>query len=77
MLSEAHKLNLDTIMEAAHNGDLAVVEARRKSDGETVTLLCAIGFDGEMYGITPFAEMVNGNPYEMYDPPNPDGGFHE
>jgi hypothetical protein len=45
------------------------------SDGETVVVLAAVGFDGEEYGITPFAEMVNGNPFEMYLPPNPDGGF--
>lgn len=73
MIPAAHRRNLDTVIEAAQNGDLAVVECTRRSDGATVNLLCAIGFDGEMYGITPFAEMVDGNPFEMYDPPTDEG----
>jgi len=27
--------------------------------------------------MTPFAEMVSGNPFEDYYPPAPDGGFFE
>ena len=77
MLAKHHEQNLDTLSRAFAAHQTAVVECRRRSDGQTVAMLCAVGFDGKNYGITPFAEMVNGNPFEMYDPPNPDGGFYE
>jgi len=74
-LAKHHTTNLETIQKAAEEDNLAVVECRKKSTGETVAMLCAVGFDGEEYCITPFAEMVDGNPFELYEPPNPEGGF--
>ena len=38
-------------------------------------MICAVGFDGGEYAITPFAEMAAGNPFEMYLPPESGGGF--
>ena len=76
MISESHTHNLETLREAFDRGDVALVECQRVSDGETVVMLCAVGFDDGEYTMTPFAEMVNGNPFEMYRPPDPDGGFH-
>ena len=76
MIADFHKDNFDTLKLAAENEDLALVECQRVSDGETVVMLCAIGYEDGEYGITPFAEMVNGNPFEMYRPPAP-GGFAE
>lgn len=74
-LATHHQANLDTIIEAAGHGDLAVLEARRRRDGQTVALLCAVGFDDGEYLITPFAELADGNPFELYDPPDPESGF--
>lgn len=74
-ITPAEGANLDTLNVVFANGDAALVKAQRLSDGETVTLLCGIGYDGEEYGITPFAEMIDGNPFEMYAPPLGDGGF--
>lgn len=70
-----HKKNLDTLYRAAKDKALALVECRRITDGEVVAMLCCIGFNNGEYTITPFAEMVNGNPFELYQPPDPDGGF--
>lgn len=72
---QKHKRNFETLKRAFENGDVALVECQRARDGEIVAMLCAMSFDGSEYKITPFAEMVNGNPFEMYRPPNPDGGF--
>ena len=77
-LAPHHAINLETLSEAFERDDVAILEARRRSDGETVALLVAVGWDAdtEEYAMTPFAEMVNGNPFELYDPPSPDGGFY-
>lgn len=75
---KAHSANLDTIMRAAHDSRLALVEVRVKATGEIRAALCAIGDDGQGgYDIVPFALMIDDNPYETLDPPNPDGGFDE
>ena len=72
---QGHAGNLETIKAAAANGDLALIECRRVKDGEIVALLAAVGWDGQEYTFTPLAEMVNGNPYELYQAPLPEGGF--
>jgi hypothetical protein len=75
MISEAQRHNFATLNKAFRHGDAALVECQRVADDETVVMLCAVGFDGDEYAITPFAEMVAGNPFDAYRPPNPDGGF--
>lgn len=72
---QGHAANLETITRAAANGDLALIECRRKSDGAIVAMLTAVHWDGAEYVFTPLAEMPNGNPFELYDPPKPGGGF--
>lgn len=34
-----------------------------------------MGRNGKEYLITPFATMVEGNPFELFDPPKLGGGF--
>lgn len=72
---KAHAPNLETLKRAFHQGDAALVEARRASDGVVVALLCAIRREGDTYVVAPFAEMVNGNPYDLYEAPNPEGAY--
>ena len=72
-----HEANLKTLYRVFKERGAALVECRRKSDGAIVAMLCGIAFDGVEYHITPFAEMVNGNPYELYESPDENGGFHE
>lgn len=69
---QKHAQNFDTLLRAFHSGDAALVQCQRKSDGANVAMVCSVSFDGEAYQITPFAEMVNGNPFELYDPPGAD-----
>lgn len=68
-INESHRKNFETLNRAWHDGNVALVQCRRKSDGAAVAMICAVGYvDGE-YAITPFAEMVYGNPFELYNPP--------
>jgi hypothetical protein len=75
---KAHARNLEALVRAAKNGDLALVECRERSTGKPVAVLCCLDTeeDGETVNIVPFARMFDGNPYEQLDPPNPDGGFY-
>lgn len=78
MLNPAHKTNLNTLIRAAKAGHMAVMEVRERSTGATRAAICAVGFDGREYAMTPFALMLEGNPFDELDPPDsstPDG-FH-
>ena len=70
-----HKKNLETIIRAAKDGSLALMECELKSTGEKLAVICTAQFDGKEYQMIPFAAMFNGNPFEMLNPPMPDGGF--
>jgi hypothetical protein len=69
MIKPGYKTNLETIIKAAKNGDLALVECTDKKSGRPVIALCAIGFDGKEYIITPMAKLFDGNPFEELNPP--------
>lgn len=69
MIGEADKDNFETIKEACGNGHLTLMEATRKSDGKMVALVCAVGRDDEDFIMTPLAVMVEGNPFEDFEPP--------
>lgn len=76
-IPEHHKRNWETLTGAFEQGRVGLVEVRERATGLTRAAIAAIGFDGREYSITPFAVMIDGNPFEMFDPPNPDGGFHD
>lgn len=62
--------NLSTIIAAAKNDDLCVMRTTRRNNGKPVTLLCAATRDEDgAVVLVPMAEMFDGNPYVMYDPP--------
>ena len=69
-LATGHKANFKTLQRAFNKGDLALVSAVRKADKKDVALVCAMqqNEDGTITPI-PLAEMVNGNPFELYDDP--------
>ena len=71
-LRPSDKKNFATLLKAIQNGDFALVSSKRLSDGADVALICALGKDGEEILITPFAVMVEGNPYDSYEPPSTD-----
>lgn len=68
-IPEGHIANFDTLSRAWKAGDVCLLECIRKSDGEMVAMICTVEWDGEYYRVTPFAEMVNGDPFEDYLPP--------
>jgi hypothetical protein len=71
-----HKPNFETLQQAFANGDVALMECQVKATGEAVAVVVAVNREGEDLSFVPFAMMFNGNPYELLNPPNPDGGFH-
>jgi hypothetical protein len=76
MLASGHKDNLDTLIRAAKAGRLAVLECQEKATGKVVAVLVAIGDNDEgTLDMVPFATMFDGNPYEVLNPPLPEGGF--
>lgn len=75
MLREADIANFETLAKAFSRNHAALVEVRRAADGAVVAAVCTVGREGRMFVITPFAVLVEGNPYELFDPPAPGGGF--
>ena len=53
------------------------MECQLAATGEPVAVVCAANRqgDGEVE-FAPFAMLFDGNPYEMLNPPNPEGGFY-
>lgn len=72
-----HKPNFETLQEAFANGDVALMECQLKSTGESVAVVVAVNREDKDFSFVPFAMMFNGNPYELLNPPDPDGGFHD
>jgi hypothetical protein len=65
----AHKDNFEMMLEAARNGDLALMDCTLKATGEHVAVITAVSVKGKQYLMTPIAMFFNGNPYELLDPP--------
>ena len=75
-LSRANKANFEVLQRAFNQGDVALVQLLRVSDGKVVAGLCAT--QHEPNGDTtliPLATLVEGNPFELFRPPLPTGGF--
>ena len=72
-LREGDKNNFETLERAFKEGQAALMDVRRRSDGKKVAAIVAVGRDDDdNYMFTPFAIMVEGNPFELFDPPSPD-----
>lgn len=69
-LRKGDRMNFDTLLRAADDGALALVIAIRKADQRPVALVCAMQQnDDETITPVPFAVMVEGNPFELFDDP--------
>lgn len=77
MINDAVNTNFNTLCKAFGDKSTCLMECKRKKDDEIVNLICAVHFDGKKYAMTPFAEMVSGNPFDDYCPPALSGGFFE
>jgi hypothetical protein len=75
MLRPADKSNFETLRRAIENGQVALLEVKRRSDGAEIAAVCAVDVAGAEYTLTPFATMVEGNPFDLFLPPSAEGGF--
>lgn len=66
MLSPADKDNFNTLVQAATDDELALMECRDKATGEDTPLVVAITTRG---AVTPLARMIQGDPIKQYDLP--------
>jgi hypothetical protein len=63
------RANFETLLRAAANGDLALMECTDSSTGETRYVIAAVGRENDDYLFTPFGHLAGENPYEAYRPP--------
>ena len=63
------RANFQTLLDAAANGDLALMECADAVSGEPRYVICAVGRASEEFVFTPFGHLADGNPYEAYLPP--------
>ncbi|MFC7706193.1 DUF6117 family protein [Plastorhodobacter daqingensis] len=66
------RANFDTLLRAAGDGNLALIECLDSGKREVRYVLCAVDRAGGDYVFTPFGHLADGNPYEAYLPPDPD-----
>ncbi len=73
------RANFDTLLRAAADGALALMECLDAKTREPRYVVCAVGRAGSGYVFTPFAHLADGNSYDAYLPPDPDNpaGFIE
>ena len=75
-LLSGHKKNFKTLRRAFLASDAALMECQLAANGENVAVICAANRqpDGGVEFV-PCAMFFNDNPYELLNPPNPQGGF--
>lgn len=65
------RANFETLLRAAADGNLALMECVDAATGTPRNVIFAVGRDGEDFVFTPFGHLAEGNPYEAYVPPEP------
>lgn len=68
-IPEAFQKNFATMLRAAEQGDLALMECVDAATGEPRYVICAVGREGCEYLFTPFGHLHDGNPFGAYVPP--------
>lgn len=68
-IPEPYRRNFETLLRAAEQGDLALMECRDAVTGVPRYVICAVGRSEKDYVMTPFGHLHDGNPYEAYVPP--------
>ena len=69
-LRKGDRRNFETLLRAADDGALALVSAIRRGDHNPVALVCAMQQnDDDTITPVPFAVMVEGNPFELFEDP--------
>ena len=68
-IPEHARENFETLVRAAKNDDLALMECADAATGVPRWVICAVGQSGEDFVFTPFGHLAEGNPFEAYVPP--------
>ena len=68
---EGYIVRVQTLLRAAGDGNLALMECFDAVTGSPRYVICAVGRDDGDYVFTPFGHLANGNPYDAYLPPDP------
>ncbi|XFA70728.1 DUF6117 family protein [Tistrella mobilis] len=63
MIPDHIRANFQTLMRAAENGDLALLECADGETGAPRYVICAVGRDGGEYAFTPFGHLAEGKPF--------------
>lgn len=66
------RTNFQTLLRAAADGSLALIECADAKTGAVRYVICAVGRDSADHVFTPFGHLADGNPYDAYLPPDPD-----
>ena len=69
--------NFQTLLRAAADGQLALLECKDAVTGEYRAVICAVGSDNGDCVLTPFGHLSVTNPFEAYIPPDASSGEHE
>jgi hypothetical protein len=64
------RANFQTLLRAAADGNLALMECIDAVTGESRYVICAVGRDGRHFLFTPFGHLADGNPFDAYLPPS-------
>jgi hypothetical protein len=70
------RTNFQTLLRAAADGNLALMECADAQTGAARYVICAVGRHSADFVFTPFGHLADGNPFDAYlppDPENPDG----
>lgn len=62
------RTNFKTLLRAAADGNLALMECTDAATGEPRYVIAAVGRDRRGVVMTPFGHLADGNPYDAYTP---------
>lgn len=65
MLKEGDCANFDTLLRAAEDGNLCLLECQDKATGKYVAVVCAVNEEeDDVVSLVPIAKLFEGDPYE-------------
>jgi hypothetical protein len=68
-IPDPFRRNFETLLRAAGEGDLALLECADAVTGAPRYVICAVGREDGAYVMTPFGHLHDGNPFDAYVPP--------
>ncbi|AMK25779.1 MULTISPECIES: DUF6117 family protein [Sphingobium] len=73
-IPDSYRRNFQTLLRAAADGNLALLECTDAATGEPRYVICAVGRDRGDYIMTPFGHLNDGDPFAAYIPPDGEVG---